>query len=282
LLNPVGILYVVATPIGNLEDITHRAERILAEVDLILAEDTRHSKVLLNHLGIDCPTRSYHDHNERSSIDPIITILKEGKNIALISDAGTPLINDPGYHLVASLRNCGVKVLTIPGPSAAMASLSIAGLPTDRFCFEGFAPEKEKARQNRFLGIKNESRTLVFFESGRRLNNFLRDAVQIFGSKRKATIAREMTKIFETTYYGNLEDLYAQCCDSKEMVKGEIVVIIQGDTIGEVRQDDEIIRVLKILRRHGASVKDASLIASEIIGIGKNEAYKKALDLQKD
>ena len=175
--------------------------------------------------------------------------------------------------------------MTVPGPSAIIASLSIAGLPTDRFCFEGFAPEKEKARQNRFIELKNETRTLVFFKSPKRLLSFLRDAVQIYGADRKATIARELTKKFETTYSDNLENLYNQCGQSKDMTKGEIVVLIQGDKGDkgdEVEQKGEIKRILTILLRHGSSVKDASLITSEIIGVGKNEAYETALSLQKD
>jgi 16S rRNA (cytidine1402-2'-O)-methyltransferase len=277
-----GVLYVVATPIGNLEDISLRAQRILTEVDVILAEDTRHSKVLLEHLGISTPMQSYHDHNEAQSVDKVINMLGAGKQLALISDAGTPLISDPGYRLVSSLVKQGISVISIPGPSAITASLSISGLATDRFCFEGFLSEKPIARRKQLQALKNETRTLVFFESPHRINALIDDAVAILGHERDATITREITKKFESLYHGSLGDLQALSKHDGNFRKGEIVLIIQGDKGVQNEQIMHLEGLLNILLKHDVSVKQASKVAAEITGLGKNEIYQMAVNIKQN
>lgn len=221
-------LYVVATPIGNLEDISARALRVLVEVDCIAAEDTRRTGTLLQHFGIRTRLQALHDHNESQATPALLKALLDGRSLALVSDAGTPLISDPGYRLVRSALEQGVAVFTVPGPSAVTAALSIAGLPTDRFVFEGFLPARAAARRRRLEELRPERRTLVFFESSHRIRDCLADLVQVFGPERTGVIARELTKQFETVLRGAVVDLQAQLEADHNQRKGEFVVLVGG------------------------------------------------------
>ena len=221
-------LYVVATPIGNLEDISYRAVRILSEADLIAAEDTRHSRVLLSHYNIATPMMAVHDHNEAQVEDPILERITKGEMIALISDAGTPLISDPGYRLVCAAREAGLPVYSIPGPSAVTAALSIAGLPPDRFAFEGFLPSKSTARKKKLKELHSETRTLVFFESSHRIKASIDDMTVIFGAQRLAAVCRELTKKFETVMRAPLAEIGKQLAQDKNQSRGEFVIVIGG------------------------------------------------------
>ena len=278
--NQKGTLYVVATPIGNLDDITLRACRTLTEVDLILAEDTRHSKKLLNHLGIRTPMKAFHDFNERETTKKIIALLENGRDLALISDAGTPLISDPGYYLVSTALESGFQVIPVPGPSALICALSAAGLPTDRFVFEGFSPDKQTARIKLLKTLLTESRTIIFYETPQRIQAFMEDARLVFGNDRIVTIARELTKKFETIRRGTLEDLVSTSATQETKPRGEYVVLIHGTTKTKDKSDEELQRVLSILLAYSQSVKEVAAIASEITGTRKNDAYKLALELK--
>ena len=221
-------LYVVATPIGNLEDISYRAVRILSEADLIAAEDTRHSRVLLSHYNIATPMMSLHDHNEAQVEKPILERITKGEAIALISDAGTPLISDPGYRLVCAAREAGLPVYSIPGPSAVTAALSIAGLPPDRFAFEGFLPSKTTARKKKLAELLSETRTLVFFESSHRIKATIDDMTSVFGGERLVAVCRELTKKFETVMRAPLVDIGIQLAEDKNQSRGEFVIVMGG------------------------------------------------------
>ena len=221
-------LYVVATPIGNLEDISYRAVRILSEADLIAAEDTRHSRVLLSHYNIATPMMSLHDHNEAQVEKPILERITKGEAIALISDAGTPLISDPGYRLVCAAREAGLPVYSIPGPSAVTAALSIAGLPPDRFAFEGFLPSKTTARKKKLAELMSETRTLVFFESSHRIKATIDDMTSVFGGERLVAVCRELTKKFETVMRAPLVDIGIQLAEDKNQSRGEFVIVMGG------------------------------------------------------
>ena len=221
-------LYLVATPIGNLEDISYRAVRLLSEVDLIAAEDTRHSRVLLDHYGITTPVQAFHEHNEQQMEGRILERISKGEAIALISDAGTPLISDPGYRLVCAARDAGLPVHSVPGPSAITAALSVAGLPPDRFAFEGFLPSKAAARKNKLKELCRESRTLVFFESSHRIEVAISDMAAVFGPQRMAAVCRELTKKFETVLRAPLADIASRLEEDKNQTRGEFVVVIDG------------------------------------------------------
>lgn len=274
-----GTLYVVATPIGNLEDMTPRAIRVLNEVDMIAAEDTRHSATLLRHFGIHTETISLHEHNERDRVPSCVELLRSGKSIALISDAGTPLISDPGYRLVGSAVSAGVSVVPIPGACAAIAALSVAGLPTDRFVFEGFPPARTAARRAAFEILLPETRTLVFYESAHRIVETIDDMIAVFGSDRPAVMARELTKAFETQYRGTLADLRAGLARSAEDRLGEFVVLLHGaaadvDAIAPFAE-----RTLRLLLAE-LPLKQAVSLAAEIAGVSKNALYRRALELK--
>ncbi len=277
--NESGVLYVVATPIGNLGDISERARDVLKNADLIAAEDTRHSKKLLSHLSISTPLQAYHDHNERSSAAKFLRYLEEGKSIALISDAGTPLLNDPGFQLLKLAHQQHIKVVPVPGPSALVSALSVAGLSADRFVFDGFLPDKQQARIKRLQSLSSEPRTLVFYEAPHRIQACLSDCLQVFGTDRQVCIAREISKYYETIRKDKLPALISWIEADEQQLKGEFVVVIEGADARDLNDMTEGIRVLKILLQ-SLSVSEAAAMAAEITGMKKNELYKSALSLK--
>ena len=276
-----GTLYVVATPIGNLADLSPRARDVLEQVDLIAAEDTRHSQHLLSHFAIRTPMTSYHEHNESQQTQVLIDKLLAGVSIALISDAGTPLLSDPGYRFLNAAHEHGIKVSPLPGPCAAVAALSAAGLATDRFLFAGFAPAKAAARKQFFKELANETATLVFYESSHRIVESLRDLRDELGGQRLVLLARELSKTFETVYR---TDLAAMCdwvqADANQQ-KGEFVLVLQGADKTRVTTAVEVSKVLAILLAE-LPLKQASALAAQITGEKKNLVYKMALELQPD
>jgi 16S rRNA (cytidine1402-2'-O)-methyltransferase len=275
-----GTLYVVATPIGNLEDLSVRSARVLAQVDLIAAEDTRHSAKLLQHYGIHTKVVSIHEHNERAQTPRLLEMLHAGKSIALISDAGTPLVNDPGFHLVRAARAAGIAVVPIPGPCAAIAALSVAGLPTDRFAFEGFPPPRATARRAAFDALRGEPRTIVFYESSHRILESLGDMATAFGSDRHAVLARELTKKFETIRDGTLVELRDYLARRPAEQQGEFVVLIQGAREShDVALDADTDRVLQVLLAD-LPLKEAVKLAARLTGAHKNRLYERALSLK--
>lgn len=275
----IGTLYIVATPIGNLEDITNRALRILREVDLIAAEDTRHTTKLLQHFAINTSLKPCHDHNEREQQNYFVQLLLAGKNIALVSDAGTPLISDPGFHLVREAQQKGIKVVPIPGACAVIAALSAAGLPSDRFSFEGFLPAKSTARKNTLETLKEEPRTLIFYEAPHRLLESLQDLVVTFGENRQAVLARELTKTFETIKNSTLAELTEWVKVDSNQQRGECVLLVEGwRTPEQADISQETVRVLKVLLAE-LPVKQAAALAAEITGERKNKLYQYALEI---
>jgi 16S rRNA (cytidine1402-2'-O)-methyltransferase len=272
-------LYVVATPIGNTEDLSTRAVRVLSEVDLIAAEDTRHSLPLLRQYGITTPLRAYHEFNERTAAPALLELLRRGRNIALISDAGTPVISDPGYRLVSMAHDESLSVVTVPGPSAPMAALSVSGLPADRFCFEGYLPEQAVQRTARLKELARESRTLIFFEAPHRITSALEDLVENFGAQRRATIARELTKRFETVRRASLGNLLGWLRDGSEQRKGEFVIVVEGAPPGQAMEEAEARRVLEVLLAR-LSVRDAAAAAAQLTGRNRKQLYALALKLR--
>lgn len=273
-----GKLFIVATPIGNLEDLTPRACRTLAEVDLIAAEDTRHTGRLLFSIGVKTRLLALHDHNEEMVVARAIAALQAGQSVALVSDAGTPLVSDPGFRLVRAAHESGIAVSPIPGASAVTAALSVAGLPTDRFCFEGFLPAKQTARQNLLGSLANERRTMVFYESVHRINDTLADMCSAFGEARTAFIGRELTKLHEQCVQCSLGHLRHKVEDESIPRKGEFVVIVAGaDEPGESAIDIDLL----LLELSGCmSAKDAARITATVSGKRKNELYQRILDLR--
>ena len=280
--NAAGILYVVATPIGNLGDWSARAQEVLAAVDVIAAEDTRHSRPLLQHFGINTPLVALHAHNENERVDELIQRLLGGQTLALISDAGTPLVSDPGFPLVRAALQAGVRVSPIPGASAVMAALSACGLPSDRFVFEGFLPARASARRARLEVLKSESRTLIFFEAPHRLLESLRDMAQVMGAAREAALARELTKTFETIRMAPLGDLVAWVDADKDQQRGESVVLLRGHEFEDAPEQTGVSAavLLDSLLKHGVSVKTAATIAEEVLGGRKKAHYQYALEAQ--
>ena len=274
-----GTLYIVATPIGNLGDISERALDILAQVDIIACEDTRHTQRLLNNFGIKNRTMSMHDHNERQRQEQIAGLLKEGKSIALVSDAGTPLISDPGFHLVRHCRQEGLQVSPIPGACAAIAALSAAGLPTDRFSFEGFLPSKSGARKNKLSELADESRTMVFYDAPRRAIDTIADIVSVLGGERYLVIARELTKTFETIHSDTAENLLTWLQGDPNQLKGEMVLIIEGRKVDPDAISTKVIDTLVLLLAE-MKPKKACAITAEIYGVKKNALYDIALSLK--
>ncbi len=273
-----GALYIVATPIGNLEDLSPRAKTVLENVDLIVAEDTRHSKPMLNQFGIETKVRAYHDHNERSQTPVLIKQLQTGMSIALISDAGTPLICDPGYHLLLAAHAERIKVIPVPGPSALISALSVAGFSSEKFVFEGYLPARKMARQQRLQQLRDETRTLVFYEAPHRILASIEDTIICYGGKRQAVIAKEITKQHENIQRGTLPELLDWLHSDKDLSKGEFVVVIQGNKTSQF-DTQEARRILKILLADH-SVKQAARLTSEIMQGNRNDIYKLAMDLQ--
>ena len=272
-------LFLVATPIGNLGDISPRALETLKSVDLIAAEDTRHSKRLLQHFAINTRLVACHEHNEEQQAPALIRRIHSGQSIALISDAGTPLVSDPGYRLVQAALHENIRVVPIPGPCAAIAALSASGLPTDRFVFEGFPPAKPGARINYLQRLKSEQRTLVFYVSCHRIVDTLADMVTVFGADRTAVLARELTKTFETIHKACLGELAAWVENDENQQKGEIVLLLQGAAEHDDSEQQLISKLLPALVEE-LPVKQAASIASRITGIHRNALYKAALKLK--
>lgn len=274
-----GTLFVVATPIGNLADLSERARQVLAAVDLIACEDTRHTQKLLQHLGLKKPLLSVHDHNERDRIDQVAEQLQNGRTMALVSDAGTPLISDPGYPLVQALREKQLRVTPVPGVSALITALSAAGLPTDRFAFEGFLPHKSGAKKERLEGLQQDTATLVFYESKHRILDTLQLMAEIFGEQREACVARELTKTFESFYHGTLPQIIEQLNANSDQQKGEFVVMVSGNKdpkSAAAVNSDKLFRLLLA----ELPPKKAAAILAEVSGENKKALYQKALEIQ--
>jgi 16S rRNA (cytidine1402-2'-O)-methyltransferase len=275
-----GVLYIVATPIGNLNDISLRAIEILKQVDVIAAEDTRHSIRLLNHLGIRNKLMSLHEHNERDRIDGIIDDLKQGNNIALISDAGTPLISDPGYPLVKAVQDAGLRVSPIPGVSSIIAALSAAGMPTDPFTFYGFLSPKNSERLSKLSALRQQQGTLVFLESTHRIERLLEQLCELYADNR-IVVAKELTKAFERFMSGTPAEILLLMQQEPALKKGEFVVLIDNPiTISEKTLSDEDIEVLKLLLEN-LPLKKAVQLSTRISGKKKNDIYQQALELNK-
>lgn len=275
-----GVLYVVATPIGNLQDLSARALDVLRSVPLIAAEDTRHSKKLLVHYGIGTRQMALHEHNERYITASLLRHLAAGEDVALVSDAGTPLISDPGFYLVRAAREANVRVVPVPGASALIAALSVAGLPSDRFLFEGFLPSKQAARQQRLQALAAVTVTLVIYESSHRICASLRDMVDCLGGGREATVARELTKTFETILHGTLDELLQRVESDADQQKGEFVVLIHGAQARERSAvDAETLRMLEVLMSE-LPLKQAAGLAAKISGLSKNVLYEEGLKIK--
>ncbi len=275
-----GVLHVVATPIGNLGDLSPRARETLSQADLVLAEDTRRTGVLMRHFNLGTPLRSFHDHNERSQVPEVLRRLSAGENIALVSDAGTPLISDPGYSLVSEARRQGFTVSPVPGPCALAAALSASGLPVDRFVFEGFVPAKPGARQALLARVAGEERTVVLYESSHRILETLENMSAVLDSGRTVVIGREISKKFETFYQGDAVDVLGQLRAGTGHQHGEFVVMVEGAPPQDA--DETMLRRLLELLLQELPVKTASRIAAAWFGVGRNQVYALALDLGKE
>ena len=277
-----GVLFVVATPIGNLDDLSPRALEVLKTVDLIVAEDTRHSLRLMRRFGIVTPLQSLHEHNERRMSPALIQRIKQGQSLALISDAGTPLISDPGGHLVEAAHNVDIQVVPIPGPSALAAALSAAGMPTDRFVFEGFLPTKAAARQQRLKTLVGDERTLVFYEAPHRIVESLADLASILGPSRQAVIAREISKVYESIHRASLAELSLWVGEDENRQRGEFVLVVAGqDQTAKPMDVTNIQRIVSLLA-DALPARRAAEIASAVTGVSKNRLYKLVLAQKAD
>lgn len=274
----MGSLYIVATPIGNLEDITDRAKRVLSEVDIIAAEDTRHSAKLLRQLQINTPLVALHDHNEKLFAPVLIEKIKSGQCIALISDAGTPLLSDPGFGLVDLATSSGIEIIPVVGASALMAALSVAGMPVDRFVFEGFLPAKPVARQKRLQSLANESRTIIFFEAPHRIISTLNDMKDVFGGKRLVSVARELTKVYEQVVRAELDEILGSFATGEIKARGEFVLLLGG--MAGKQSTTDLPALLKILLEELPPRKAAG-IAHKLTGENRKELYKLVLKVQR-
>lgn len=274
-----GSLYIVATPIGNLGDISQRALDTLRTVDKIAAEDTRHSARLCQHFDITTPLMAYHDHSDEARSRSLIESLQSGQNLALISDAGTPLISDPGFRLVKLARDEGIRVVPIPGACAMAAALSVAGLPSDRFCFEGFLPSKTGTRENTLSALAGETRTMIFYEAPHRIEDSLASMVNCFGPERSLVVARELTKTFETLLSGTAAEVLARVQEDPNQRKGEMVILVEGAEPSTSELDAEAQRVMTCLLAE-LSVKQAAQLGAQITGLRKKVLYQWALDQQ--
>ncbi len=274
-----GSLYIVATPIGNLGDLSPRAVEVLNGVDLIACEDTRHSARLMQHFGIQTPCVAYHEHNERQMCHKLVARLQGGEAVALVSDAGTPLVSDPGYQLVHRAREAGCVVVAVPGPVALIAALSVSGLPSDRFVFEGFLPPKPTARRQRLQMLAGDVRTLIFYESTHRIEASLADMADVLGGERRAVVARELTKRFETVRSDTLAGLVEWLAADANQRRGEFVVLVHGaEPLQESAVDAEAQRVVRLLLAE-LPLKQAAALAAKITGLKKNALYQYALTL---
>jgi 16S rRNA (cytidine1402-2'-O)-methyltransferase len=274
---------VVATPIGNLGDLSDRARTVLSNCAVIAAEDTRHTGILLKHFGIATPQLSLHDHNEQSRALEIIASLRDGRDVALVSDAGTPAISDPGFELVRAAAAAGIEVMAVPGPCAAIAALSIGALPTDRFCFEGFLPARGAARRRQLKSLERESRTLVFYESPHRVCETLEDCAAAFGAARAAAVVREATKLHEATYRGTLAELLEMCGADADFSRGEIVLLIGGaaqTSLEDADADAALLDKVLVALLAELPLKQAAGLAAQITGARDNQAYKRALAIK--
>jgi 16S rRNA (cytidine1402-2'-O)-methyltransferase len=269
-----GRLQVVATPIGNLGDLSERAREALANADLIAAEDTRHTLGLLQSIGVSKPMVSLHAYNEGQRVPDLLARLEAGAIITLVSDAGTPLLSDPGFELVSGAAHAGFDVRVIPGPSAITAALAVAGLPTSRFCFEGFLPSKSRERRGVLARLAHESRTLVFFEAPHRIAQMLADLAVEFGESRPGVVARELTKAHETIYRGTLGELAQQAANDANFQRGEITVVVQGAPEVERGVDSELLRKAVELLSKELPPGRAAAIAAQLTGASRNEAYE--------
>jgi len=279
--NSRGRLDVVATPIGNLSDLSPRAQEALAGADVIAAEDTRHTRALLQSIGVSRPMVSLHAHNESSRVPELLAKLAAGESVVLVSDAGTPLLSDPGYELVSEAARAGCDVRAIPGPSAITAALAVAGLPTDRFCFEGFLPPRAGERRARLAEVAGERRTLVFFEAPHRIEECLVDLADAFGAERPAAVARELTKTHETTYRGTLAELIERAKSDTNFARGEITIVVQGAPASSDAVDTKLLE-----RAVGLLVKElppgrAAALAAQLFGAKRSDAYAMAMRLAK-
>lgn len=279
-MGQAGVLYLVATPIGNMGDISARAREILAAASAVAAEDTRHSGRLLRELGLERPLVSLHEHNERARVTELVARLQQGEDIALVSDAGTPLLSDPGYLLVAAAVAAGIVVTPVPGPNAAVAALSASGLPCDRFCFEGFLPARAAARRQRLAALAAEPRTLVLYEAPHRIAECLTDLAAACGGERRACVARELTKRFETFYRGTLAELAALARSNADLARGESVILVAGAPAAEPGAA-ELDATLTVLLRH-LPPSAAAAAAASLTGVRRADAYARALALARD
>ena len=268
-----GRLQVIATPIGNMGDLSTRAREALESADLVAAEDTRHTQVLLQAIGITRPMVSLHSYNESQRVPDLLARLEAGENIALVSDAGTPLLSDPGYELVSQAAAAGFEVLAIPGPSAITTALAVAGLPTSRFCFEGFLPARDRERRTELARLANETRTLVFFEAPHRIADTLANMAAELGGARRAVVARELTKTHETIYRGTLEDLAAQARGDANFQRGEITIVVHGAPPSTSIVDPQLLRRAVELLAKELPPSRAAAIAAQLTGATRNEAY---------
>ncbi len=274
-----GTLYVVATPIGNLDDISARARDILRKAAIVAAEDTRRAGQLLTHLGLKNRLLSLHEHNEMARVDELLAVLSNGDDVALISDAGTPLVSDPGYRVVAQARAAALPVSPIPGCCAAIAALSVSGLPTDRFRFEGFLPSRPVARRNRLKVLSTVTETLILYESVHRIADVLADLEAIVGAERPVTLARELTKRYETIYRGTVTEVREQLEADPGGGKGEFTLVIAGAPEQQAATSQELERVIRVLLQ-SVSASQAASLAAEITGVKKREAYRVATEIK--
>ncbi|SIO06131.1 16S rRNA (cytidine(1402)-2'-O)-methyltransferase [Salinivibrio sp. ES.052] len=270
-------LYIVPTPIGNLADITQRALDVLASVDLVAAEDTRHTARLLSHFSISAKTFALHEHNEQQKAAALLARLQQGQSVALVSDAGTPLISDPGYHLVTQCREAGVRVVPLPGACAVVTALSASGLPSDRFSFEGFLPPKTKARQDTFRALADDPRTLIFYESPHRIRDSLADMREVLGDDRRVVLARELTKTFETIHGAPLGELIEWLSEDANRLRGEMVLLVAGHRADKTALPTAACHALGLLAAELPLKKAAALVA-ELYSVKKNALYKWGLE----
>jgi 16S rRNA (cytidine1402-2'-O)-methyltransferase len=275
-----GRIDVVATPIGNLADLAPRAREALAAADAVAAEDTRHTAALLSALGLSRPLISLHDHNERERIPGLLERLAAGQRLVLVSDAGTPLVSDPGYALIRAAIDAGHVVSAIPGPSAVLAALTLAGLPTDRFCFDGFLPARGGARRERLAALATEPRTLVLFEAPHRIVELLQDLAAAFGPSRRAAVAREISKAFETVYRGTLAELLVKAAEDANFARGEITVVIEGAPVAaDAGGDDRLARLLLPALRRELPPARAAAVVAQLTGVPRAVLYERARGL---